>query len=180
MTTVERIAHFAHQWLSEETKRHQTMWIWVDSHDRGKDLAWRMWKLYAGDFAQGDIPYDSLPTWAGNPETGNRVFLLSQPNHAEAVLVTMQQDNADMDSRIVKPYESELIYRLSGGKVSGVDELVYLDQQMKTEEFQVRVPDIFLVDMEEPYWEVLTSYIGSVTRLMLSDRVKKGPPVNAG
>lgn len=173
-STINRIAHFAHEWLSNQTRPNQTMWIWVGRHEDGLDLAQRMIDLRLGDFSSHEIPYDSLPTYAANADTGNRVFILCQPNHAESVLVTMQEDDAPMFTSPVHPEYAQRVLRLSQGQVMPV-EVDFLQQTMSVDRFSVRTPDILLVDMEAPYWDILKMYIAPTTQVMLSDRVRVQP-----
>jgi len=178
MSTLDNIAQWATEWLELETRTHQNIWVWVENRDQGVDLARKLFKLRFGDFAEFQIPYDTLPTYAANAATMNRVFILCQPNHAEACLITMAPDDAEMRERSASAGEKAYIKEIMQGKTDvEFDDVVYLDQQMKLGDFQVKAPNILVVDVEEPFWDVLKMYIARDTQLLLSDRVKIQPPV---
>lgn len=177
--TLDNLAQWATQWLERETRTHQNIWIWVENREAGVDLAQLLFKRRFGDFAEFQVPYDTLPTYAANAHTMNRVFLLCQPNHAEACLITMQPDDARMASRALTDGEKRVVERLAKSREVDldIDQVVYLDQQMKLADFQLKAPNVLVVDVAEPVWDILKMYIAPETKVLLSDRVTIQPPL---
>lgn len=177
--SMNKVAELAHNWLEKETETNRTMWVWVSSREDGVDLARAMHKLHAGDHATTNVPYDTLPTYAANATTNNRVFILSQPNHAEACLITMQEDKTRTDVRWATPGEKYYYEQLAAGKTDAdidIDHVVSIMSDAHPGQFDVKAPDLFVVDVEEPYWNILVQYIQPKTQVLCSDKVKVHPP----
>lgn len=78
---LKNIASYASHWLENETRNDQNLWIVVNTREEGLDIAKEMFELRFGTLTSTNttgskIPYDSLPTYAANAYTNNKVFIL--------------------------------------------------------------------------------------------------------
>lgn len=174
-STTTQVGNLAHWWLSNTTEKNLNMWIWVEDEEMGKDLALHMAKQATGDFAKHNIHFDSLPTYAANAETNNRVFILSQPNHVDTILVTMHPDaTGTVLERSATDLEKEHWYAMAQGKLQmPPEEVAILDTaaNQNQHDFRQRPPDSILIHQEHPDWEYIKTTIGKHTSVQLTDRV---------
>lgn len=178
-STSRAVAELAHKWLYE-AGQNETGFLWVDSNELGLDIATYMHRLETGDFTQTTANYDSLPTYIINERNKARLFLLSQPDHFETVLVTMQDALGDLSEFTVENEQSEWAKKLAIDRGYADDrfnpnKVIRIDTNKQRDSYRINFPSIFIVHREDPLWFYIKQFIGSKTNVQITDRVRVQP-----
>ncbi|RME26192.1 MAG: hypothetical protein D6800_06645 [Candidatus Zixiibacteriota bacterium] len=163
--SLQRVAEYVHLWL-EGLERDRVLLVVIE-HDRGLDLAGKLWKMRMGDFSSVDVPFDALPAAAVNAYVNRYVYIVSQPDHLDTVMVSMHDPEADWAVR--KLTEDEI--RKVGLPENSYSHLV----KQPYDTLSPRTVDEVVVDMEVPFWEALLPIMGDRTMVRMTPRVRRKP-----